>query len=176
MCDSAHTCTMSLSRASQHKASLSQPASCIQQSHIIEPHNAHKYMQLEGYQSITSSNRQASMTTNIPNAYWPSSWYLLNLRPSISCIFTSCHRVYREMTQDRTKTTMPAGQPRYDMAEGRPSTPAPTMAVTLWKAEYHLKWSQILLRPLRITPFLARPRQEKVSLVCFAAVECKLRC
>lgn len=61
------------------------------------------------------------------------------LRPSISCILTSCHKVYNEMIHDSTRTTIPAGHPKYDMAEGSPNTPAPTIAVTLWKAEYHLQ-------------------------------------
>jgi len=29
------------------------------------------------------------------------------------------------------------------MAEGRPRTPAPTIAVTLWKAEYHLNRTKV---------------------------------
>lgn len=28
-------------------------------------------------------------------------------------------------------------QPSWDSAKGKPRTPAPTIAVTLWKAEYH---------------------------------------
>ena len=35
--------------------------------------------------------------------------------------------------------TTPPGHRRYFMAKGSPSTPAPTMAVVLWNAEYHLQ-------------------------------------
>jgi hypothetical protein len=46
----------------------------------------------------------------------------------------TCHRVYREVTQDRHITMTPPDQVRYFMAKGSPSTPAPTMAVVLWNA------------------------------------------
>lgn len=50
----------------------------------------------------------------------------------------TCQRVYSEVDQDRIMMMVPPGHSRYFMANGRPSTAAPTIAVTLWKALYHL--------------------------------------
>lgn len=46
----------------------------------------------------------------------------------------TCHRVYREVPHDRHITITPPDHVRYFIAKGSPSTPAPTMAVVLWKA------------------------------------------
>ncbi len=51
--------------------------------------------------------------------------------PAGFCSERTCHRVYREVHQERHMTTTPPGHMRYFTANGRPSTPAPTMAVVL---------------------------------------------
>ena len=51
---------------------------------------------------------------------------------------------------------MPPGHMRYFMANGSPSTPAPTMAVVLWNALYHLRSEVCCLSvSTRDIPFLA---------------------
>lgn len=72
--------------------------------------------------------------------------------PPRACAVPTCHKVYREQVHDRIMMMTPPGHSRYFIAKGRPKTPAPTMAVVLWNALYHLHlFAQRMSKALRMT-------------------------